>query len=55
MGFGAGMGLANINRCVDSMKLESTLGKGSKLRMKIILPKDDNFGDQYARLEEKIG
>lgn len=41
LGFGAGMGLANIARCVDSMKLESTWGKGSRLRMKIYLQKED--------------
>ena len=32
MGFGAGMGLVNINRCVDKMTLESEPGKGTKLR-----------------------
>ncbi|MBN1219421.1 MAG: CBS domain-containing protein [Anaerolineae bacterium] len=37
LGFGAGMGLVNIKRCVDEMKLESTPGKGSRLIMKIIL------------------
>lgn len=37
LGFGAGMGLANIARCVDEMKLESTFGVGTRLRMKIIL------------------
>jgi anti-sigma regulatory factor (Ser/Thr protein kinase) len=35
LGFGAGMGLVNIARCVDNMKLESVLGKGTRLRMKI--------------------
>ncbi|WP_299024660.1 CBS domain-containing protein [uncultured Thermanaerothrix sp.] len=38
MGFGAGMGLVNIKRCVDWMKLESEWGKGTRLRMKIYLP-----------------
>ncbi len=37
MGFGAGMGLANINRCVDQMKLESVWGKGTRLRIRIFL------------------
>ena len=37
LGFGAGMGLKNIERCVDEMALESTLGKGTKLEMKIYL------------------
>ncbi len=42
MGFGAGMGLVNISRCVDSMKLESSPEIGTRLKMKINL--DD--GDQ---------
>jgi CBS domain-containing protein/anti-sigma regulatory factor (Ser/Thr protein kinase) len=37
MGFGAGMGLVNISRCVDSMKLESVVGKGTRLKMKILM------------------
>ena len=37
LGFGAGMGLVNISRCVDSMKLESVWGKGTRLRLKIFL------------------
>ncbi len=42
LGFGAGMGLVNIKRCVDSMELESTVGKGTKLTMRIHVP-DENF------------
>lgn len=39
MGFGAGMGLVNIKRCVDKLELESTVGKGTKLTMRIaVLP-----------------
>jgi len=38
MGFGAGMGLVNMTRCVDEIKLESTMGKGSKLVMRIHIP-----------------
>jgi CBS domain-containing protein/anti-sigma regulatory factor (Ser/Thr protein kinase) len=41
MGFGAGMGLVNINRCVDSMKLESVWGKGTRVRMKLFLQKPE--------------
>jgi CBS domain-containing protein/anti-sigma regulatory factor (Ser/Thr protein kinase) len=37
MGFGAGMGLVNISRCVDQMKLESVWGKGSRLKMRLFL------------------
>lgn len=35
MGFGAGMGLVNIQRCVDKMELDSTVNKGTKLTMRI--------------------
>jgi anti-sigma regulatory factor (Ser/Thr protein kinase)/predicted transcriptional regulator len=38
MGFGAGMGLVNMTRCVDEIKLESTVGRGSKLVMRIYIP-----------------
>jgi CBS domain-containing protein/anti-sigma regulatory factor (Ser/Thr protein kinase) len=43
MGFGAGMGLVNISRCVDRMELDSTLGKGTKLLMEINLRPDERF------------
>ncbi len=35
MGFGAGMGLVNIQKCVDKMEIESNRGKGTKLIMRI--------------------
>jgi CBS domain-containing protein/anti-sigma regulatory factor (Ser/Thr protein kinase) len=41
MGFGAGLGLKNIQRCVDEMRLESRLGEGTWLEMKIYLRPDD--------------
>jgi CBS domain-containing protein/anti-sigma regulatory factor (Ser/Thr protein kinase) len=53
LGFGAGMGLANIARCVDNMKLESVLGKGTRLRMKIILESKEILGDQNPASGEK--
>ena len=40
MGFGAGMGLVNIERCVDEMQLESTMGIGTRLTMRIHLPEE---------------
>jgi CBS domain-containing protein/anti-sigma regulatory factor (Ser/Thr protein kinase) len=43
MGFGAGMGLVNIRRCVDRMELDSTPGKGTKLLMEITLRADERF------------
>ena len=45
MGFGAGMGLVNISRCVDHMKLESTLEKGTRLKMKLFLKDQEIFGE----------
>lgn len=38
MGFGAGMGLVNMKRCVDEIGLTSTVGKGTKLMMRIFIP-----------------
>jgi CBS domain-containing protein/anti-sigma regulatory factor (Ser/Thr protein kinase) len=38
MGFGAGMGLVNMKRCVDEIKLESSLDMGTKLVMRIFIP-----------------
>jgi anti-sigma regulatory factor (Ser/Thr protein kinase) len=43
IGFGAGMGLNNIQRCVDKMVLESTLGQGTRLEMNIFLDPEDGF------------
>lgn len=43
MGFGAGMGLVNMRRCVDSLKLESTPGLGTTLTMEILLGPDERF------------
>ncbi len=45
LGFGAGMGLVNIARCVDNMVLESEAGKGTRLRMKIFLQKEESFSE----------
>ena len=33
MGFGAGMGLTNIDRCTDKMSLWSAVGVGTRLQM----------------------
>jgi len=38
LGFGAGMGLPNIQNCADEMKLESTVGVGTRLEIVIYLP-----------------
>lgn len=39
MGFGAGMGLPNIKNCSDELKIESIVGKGTKVISKIYLDK----------------
>jgi CBS domain-containing protein/anti-sigma regulatory factor (Ser/Thr protein kinase) len=54
LGFGAGMGLTNIQRCVDEMILESTLGKGTRLGMKIHLQADETFRETSHWDEEKL-
>lgn len=54
MGFGAGMGLFNINRCVDKMVLESEPGKGTRLEMKIYLQPEETVGEtSYYHGESK--
>ncbi len=52
MGFGAGMGLVNIKRCVDKMELESTPGKGTKLLMEINLSAEEKFKGGAEHPEE---
>jgi len=42
LGFGAGMGLANIKKCADSMKLESQVGVGTRLEIVIYLRPQTN-------------
>jgi serine/threonine-protein kinase RsbT len=37
MGFGAGMGLPNIQRATDWMMIDSTVGKGTEIKFKIFL------------------
>ncbi len=36
LGFGAGMGLNNIQRCADSMELDSAPGRGTHLKISIM-------------------
>lgn len=52
LGFGAGMGLVNISRCVDVMKLESVWGKGTRLRLKITLKQNEIVGEGYPANRE---
>jgi anti-sigma regulatory factor (Ser/Thr protein kinase) len=37
LGFGAGMGLPNMKRNCDEFKIESEVGKGTRVRMTIKL------------------
>jgi anti-sigma regulatory factor (Ser/Thr protein kinase) len=41
MGFGAGMGLPNIKRNADVLKIDSTVGKGTKLEITFNLDNKD--------------
>jgi CBS domain-containing protein/anti-sigma regulatory factor (Ser/Thr protein kinase) len=43
LGFGAGMGLNNIMKCVDHLNLESKPGEGTLLEMKIFLRSEDKL------------
>jgi CBS domain-containing protein/anti-sigma regulatory factor (Ser/Thr protein kinase) len=52
LGFGAGMGLVNISRCVDNMVLESNFGIGTRLRMKIFLNKEESVGEGHPSSSE---
>jgi anti-sigma regulatory factor (Ser/Thr protein kinase) len=54
LGFGAGMGLVNIQRCVDSMRLESIYGKGTNLRLKIYLHEAESFGEGASTPKERL-
>lgn len=38
LGFGAGMGLSNMKRNTDEMAIDSTVGKGTTVTMKILIP-----------------
>ena len=40
LGFGAGMGLNNIKKCVDEMNITSTVGKGTHLEMYVATKKE---------------
>ncbi len=40
LGFGAGMGLNNIKKCVDEMNVTSTVGKGTRLEMYVATKKE---------------
>ena len=41
LGFGAGMGLPNMKRYTDYMDIQSTVGVGTTITMRVNLPEDD--------------
>jgi anti-sigma regulatory factor (Ser/Thr protein kinase) len=40
LGFGAGMGLVNIQKCADEMNITSTIDKGTRLEITIAIKKE---------------
>ena len=52
MGFGAGMGLVNMKRCVDTIDLHSTVGQGTKLVMRIFIPNQTIGGRRDGQNDE---
>jgi anti-sigma regulatory factor (Ser/Thr protein kinase) len=41
LGFGAGMGLPNMKRYTDYMDIQSTVGVGTTITMRVNLPQDE--------------
>ena len=52
MGFGAGMGLFNMKRCVDTIDLTSSVGAGTKLVMRILIPNQPFGGRRDGQSDE---
>jgi anti-sigma regulatory factor (Ser/Thr protein kinase) len=50
LGFGAGMGLPNIQRCVDKLYVKSTPGGSTRLEMHINLQQAESLRE--AKFEE---
>ena len=42
LGFGAGMGLPNMKRYTDYMDIQSTVGVGTTVTMRVNLPQDED-------------
>jgi CBS domain-containing protein/anti-sigma regulatory factor (Ser/Thr protein kinase) len=53
LGFGAGMGLVNIQRCADRMSLQSEPGIGTRLEMEIDIPEGE-FHNQNESVFDKL-
>jgi CBS domain-containing protein/anti-sigma regulatory factor (Ser/Thr protein kinase) len=54
LGFGAGMGLPNIQRCVDKLTIESGAGRGTRLEMKIYLPPAESLLEASRPAPEEL-
>jgi CBS domain-containing protein/anti-sigma regulatory factor (Ser/Thr protein kinase) len=53
MGFGAGMGLLNIQRCADEMKLESKVGVGTRLDTWFRIPPPSALATNVNKEEDR--
>lgn len=51
LGFGAGMGLSNIKKCADAMKLDSQVGVGTRLEIVIRIQPVMNGGNREREAE----
>lgn len=51
MGFGAGMGLANIKKCAEELDIQSKIGEGTKVR--IVVYNDGQLTVDSYQLEKK--
>ena len=40
LGFGAGMGLANIKQCCESLEITSKVGQGTNLKMQFVMEQE---------------
>lgn len=49
MGFGAGMGLPNIEKCTDQLEIESVVNQGTKVVMTFVITKDKHKDRRWAR------
>jgi anti-sigma regulatory factor (Ser/Thr protein kinase) len=54
MGFGAGMGLKNIERCVDELVIDSMAGKDTRVEMEIHLQPDESFRETTPASDKAV-
>lgn len=51
LGFGVGIGLSNIKKCADTMKLDSQVGMGTRLEIVIHIQPVMNGGNREREAE----